>query len=194
MAKEAKGDLQVKNVLEVVEYLQGKGFKCGKSSVYNHVKDGFIVKRDGEFKAKDVDRYASLYLKLESGNFAEGFSDDLDLLQREKMTADTQKSKAQAEHWELKTKVETGRYIEKELFFGEMAARAAILKNDLENMIRSGAGALIQACGGDLAKTPDVIDVQLKRLEVFLGRYAENKVWKVPASGLNDGGEHNETV
>jgi hypothetical protein len=175
----------MKNVLEVVDYLLGKGYKCGKSAMYNHVKRGLIVKRDGEFLAKDVDKFAALYLARESGGAdnGQGSGDDLEQLQRDKLAADAMKAKAQAEHWELKTRVEKGQYIERDLFFGEMAARAAILKNDLENMIRSGAGTMVQACDGDLAKIPDVIDLWLKKLEVYLGRYAENKVWKVPGHG-----------
>jgi hypothetical protein len=170
----------MKNVLEMVDYLQGRGYKCGKSAVYAHVKRGLVVKRNGVFQERDVDKYAALYLTREfDGEDGHG-RDDLEQLQREKIAADAQKAKAQAEHWELKTKVESGKYIDRDLFFGEMAARAAILKNDLENMIRSQAGAMVQTCHGEPVRVPDVIELLLKRLEVCLGRYAEEKVWTVP--------------
>ncbi len=182
----------MKTVLDVVDYLRGKGYKCGKSAVYNHVRRGLLAKRNGEFKPRDVDKYAGLYLTLESDGADPG-GGDLDLIQREKLTADAEKARAQAEHWKLKTLVDSGRYIDRDLFFGEMASRATILKSDLENMIRSGAGAMVQTCEGDPVKVPDVIDFWLKKLEVTLGRYAEDKIWNVPAQVRNEGGDDYET-
>jgi hypothetical protein len=168
-------------VLDVVGYLQEKGYKCGKSAVYNHVRRGLLVKRNGEYTPRDIDRYAALYLaRTSGGEDVPSDTGELEQLQREKLAADALKAKAQAEHWELKTRVETGKYIDRDLFYGEMAARAAILKNDLETMIRSGAGAMVQACGGDPVKVPDVIAFWLARLETTLGRYSEEKTWTVP--------------
>ncbi len=180
----------MKTVLDVVDYLQAKGYKCGKSAIYNHVRRGFLVKRNGEFTEKDVDKYASLSLTRESeGEEQAGDAGELERIQREKLAAEARKAKAQAEHWQLKTLVDSGKYIDRDLFFGEMASRAAILKSDLENMIRSGAGAMVQACDGDPVKIPDVIGLWLKRLETALGRYAEDKIWKVPESQMTAGGE-----
>jgi hypothetical protein len=182
----------MKTVLDVVDYLQERGYKCGKSAVYNHVRRGLLAKRKGEFITKDVEKYAGLYLTLESDGADPG-GGDLDLIQREKLTADAEKARAQAEHWKLKTLVDSGRYIDRDLFFGEMASRATILKCDLENMIRSGAGAMVQTCEGDLVKVPDVIDFWLKKLEVTLGRYAEDKIWNVPAQVRIEGDGDYET-
>lgn len=175
----------MKTVLDVVDYLQSKGFKCGKSAVYNHVNAGLLVKRDGEYQEKDIDRYAGLYLKRENGGTSMD-ADHVEELQKNKLAADARKAQAQAEHWEMKTKIETGQYIDKDLFFGEMAARAAILKNDLESFIRSGAGAMIKLSDGDQIKIPDVIDYWLEKLEIFLGRYSEEKVWDTQGKALTD--------
>lgn len=184
----------MKTVLDVVDYLQGRGYKCGKSAVYNHVRRGLLVKRNGVFTEKDVDKYAALNLTRESdGEEQTDNAGELERIQREKLSAEALKAKAQAEHWQLKTLVDSGRYIDRDLFFGEMASRAAILKSDLENMIRSGAGAMVQACEGDPVKVPDVIDFWLKRLEITLGRYAEDKTWNVPSQVRNEGGDDYET-
>ena len=171
----------MKTVLEVLDYLKSKGYKCAKSALYNHVNAGMLVKRAGEFAEKDVDRYAALNLKLENGSQA--LTDGLEDLQRKKLIADAEKAQAQAEHWSLKTKIETGQYINRDLFFGEMAARASVLKSDLEGFVRSSAGAMVNLCDGDQVKVPDVIDYWLGRLETFLGRYAEDKVWEVKKLG-----------
>jgi hypothetical protein len=165
------------NVMEVAEYLKNQGYRCGKSTLYNHVNEGRLIKnKSGSFDVKQVEKYAGLNLKLIGG---ESPSNDLEQLQREKLEAETKKAQAQAEHWEHKTRVETGEYIEKELFYGEMAARASILKNDFETFFRSNAGQMIQLCGGDQTKIPDMIDMCLGQVEEFFNRYAEKKVWAV---------------
>ncbi len=165
-------------VLDVVEYLTEANYKCGKSTVYNHVKAGWLPKNSqGKFDIETVDKYAALHLKpLDGGSAAD---DDLKVLQREKLEAETRRAKAQAEHMENKIRIESEKYIEKELFYGEMAARAAVLKNDLESFFISKAEKLIEVCNGDSTRVPDVIEFCLERFELFLGRYAEDKVWDV---------------
>lgn len=167
-------------MLDVVTYLQGKGYKCGKSVVYNHVNTGKLSKKNGEFQAKDVDRYAGLNLKLEDGK-PHVFQDGIDELQRVKIESDAKKSQAQAIHWEMKTGILSGQLIDKDLFYGEMAARATILKSDFENFVRSFATSMANVVDGDLTKVPDLIDVMLEQVEIFFGKYAQQKVWPVPA-------------
>lgn len=170
----------MKTVLDVVTYLQSKGYKCGKSVVYNHVNSGKLSKKDGEFKARDVDKYAALNLKLESGP-SPSVQGDIEELQRVRIESDARKSQAQAIHWEMKTGIMAGQLIDKELFYGEMSARAAILKSDFENFVRSYATNMANVVDGDLTKVPDLIELMLEQVEVFFGKYAQEKVWTVPA-------------
>lgn len=162
-------------------YLQGKGYKCGKSVVYNHVNDGKLTKKNGEFQTRDVDRYASLNLRLEDGGAFSGQAEIIEDFQRIKLESEAKKSQAQAIHWEMKTGILSGQLIDKDLFYGEMAARAAILKSDIENFVRSYASTMANVVDGDLTKVPDLIDLMLEQVEIILGKYAQDKVWPVPA-------------
>jgi len=164
------------NPLAVAEYLKDKGWKVSKSSVYGHLKEGKIKAVDGVFHIKDVEKYAALHLKRQDGTSP---AEEAGQLQKEKLEAETRKAKAQAKHWEMKTLIESGQYIDRDLFNGDLAARAAIFRNDLETFFRSNAGEMIKRVDGDTVKNADLIDYCLERMELFLGRYAEPKRWPV---------------
>lgn len=165
------------NPLAVTEYLKDKGWKVSKSTVYGHLKEGKIKSVDGVFQIKEVEKYAGLHLnRMDGTNPAE----EAGKLQQDKLEAETRKARAQAKHWEMKTQVESGKYIDRDLFNGELASRAAIFRNDLETFFRSNAGEIIKKVDGDGTKNPDLIDYCLERMELFLGRYAEPKKWSIP--------------
>lgn len=165
------------NPLAVTEYLKDQGWKVSKSTVYGHLKEGKIKSVDGVFHIKDVGKYANLHLNRLDGTSPK---DEAGQLQKAKLEAETRKAQAQAEHWELKTQVESGQFIDRDLFNGELAARAAIFRNDLETFFRSNAGEMIKSVDGDISKNPDLIDFCLEKMELFLGRYAQPKTWQIP--------------
>ncbi|SCY01657.1 hypothetical protein [Desulfoluna spongiiphila] len=165
------------NPLAVTEYLNDKGWKVSKSSVYGHLKEGKLKAVDGVFHIKDVEKYAALHLKRQDGTSP---AEEAGQLQKEKLEAETRKAKAQAKHWEMKTLVESGQYIDRDLFNGELAARASIFRNDLETFFRSKAGEMVKRMDGCTDKTSDLVDYCLDQAEDFFGRYSEPKKWQVP--------------
>jgi hypothetical protein len=165
------------NPLAVTEYLKDKGWKVSKSTVYGHLKEGKIKSIDGVFQIKDVEKYAGLNLKRLDGTSP---ADEAVQLQKDKLEAETRKARAQADHWEMKTLKDSGQYIDRDLFNGELASRATIFRNDLETFFRSNAGEIIKKVDGDVSKNPDLIDFCLERMELFLGRYSEPKKWAIP--------------
>jgi hypothetical protein len=166
------------NPKEITRYLKDAGYKVSQSTVYKHRDEGRIpAQKDGTFLVTDVDRYASMHLKpLDGSKHTEATED----LQKKKLEAETRKAGAQADHWEMKTLKDSGQYIDRDLFNGELASRATIFKNDLETFFRSNAGEIIRKVDGEVGKSPDLIDYCLDRLEVFLGRYSVPKKWPVP--------------
>ena len=166
------------NPKAITQYLKDAGYKVSQSTVYKHKDEGRIpVQKDGAFLVTDVDRYASIHLKSLDGSKS---TEDTDKLQKKKLDAEARKALAQAKHWEVKTHVESGQYIDRDLFNGELAARATIFRNDLETFFRSNAGEIIKKVDGDGSKNPDLIDFCLERLELYLGRYSAPKKWTVP--------------
>ena len=87
--------------------------------------------------------------------------------------ADRRKALAQARHWEVKTKILEDLYIDREWAEMQLAARAMVLKSDMENFFRSRAPEIIAKCDGKQEFAPDVIEYILTNLELWLGRYSE---------------------
>jgi len=168
-----------------VEYLWDKGWKITKSPCYRHREDGKIIGQpDGTFLLSDIMRYAQTYLKRRKGFELPGEQDDI---RRAKEIAEKDKAVEQARHWQMKNKIRSGEFVEKALFESELAARAIFFRSDMENFFRSQAVRLIDIVEGRAEKAPDMVDYMLKHLEVWLGRYSENREFQ-PGGGSHAAG------
>ena len=171
------------NALAVADYLTAQGWKAGKSTIYNHQKEGKLrPQQDGTFRISDVEKYAASFLKRLDG----GQNGNLDKLQQSKLAADTRKSLAQAEHWEKKTQVFTGEYVPKDFFERELAKRAGVFRSDLEGFTRGEAAGIIHLVDGDTGKVPDLINYLLGKVDDFLDRYTEEKEFEIPPAVAAD--------
>ncbi len=170
------------NLGGVLAYLKDHGYKVSKSSLYLHAGHGKIHSRkdDGLFHVRDVEKYAKIFLK-QRGGVSQRLPRVMESLQKERLAAETLKMKAQAEHWQTKTRALTGSFVPRELFEMELAKRATVMKNDLENFARSEAAAIISVVDGAPEKAADLISWLLDRIEAFLDRYAEEREIQVPA-------------
>ncbi|HBJ74410.1 MAG TPA: hypothetical protein DDY86_02545 [Syntrophaceae bacterium] len=167
------------NILAVVDYLRAYGWKVGKSIAYQHRNDGKIKPReDGIFYQKDVDKYARTFLRRHDTGMT--ISAEYESVQQEKSRAEADKLKAQAEHWQIKTAIARGLYVEKDQFERELARRAAVFKADIENFIRAQAVGIISLVSGDGTKAPDLIEHMLDQAESWLNRYSSTEEFTVP--------------
>ncbi len=165
---------KLKNIPAVIAYLDEQGWKISKSAAYKHKTEGKLRPgKDGEFTIAAVEKYADRWLQRKDGSTA-----DNDELQKERAQAELEKIRAQALHWDTKTKIELGQYVPKEGWERELAARASVFRSDMENFIRSEAAAIIRLVGGDQDKAPDLIDYYLRQVESWLDRYSQEKTWK----------------
>jgi hypothetical protein len=166
------------NALAIVEYLSGKGWKIKKSTAYQHIKEGKLrTRQDGCFNVGDVEKYAATFLKRLDGGKV---NKELERMQQERSQAETDKVKAQAEHWTLKTQIAKGMYVEKDAFERALAMRAAVFKSDQENFIHARAGEIVQIVAGNPEKIPDLIEFMLEAFANFLDRYAGDGSFKLP--------------
>lgn len=172
----------LKNILSVVDYLKGLDrYKIAQPTVYRHRDQGKIRPQpDGSFLLRDVDRYASTFLKLKDGTG--GLTARPPAVADDKAAAEARKVSAQAEHWEIKTKILKGEYIERSAFEAALARRAAVFKSDIENFIRSNSAEMIKLVAGDDLKAPDLIEFWLEASERFLGRYSDDARHELPAA------------
>jgi len=164
--EEQNPDAQVfETIAEVHRYILSQGCRVTRQTVDNHKNAGKLKSHPGGgFARKDVDRYIAEHLTTDD--------DDQSGLQREKMEASLRKEQAQAEHLEIKTKVVRGLYIDRSQVEQELAARAAFLKDDLQNFWRSKAVEVIDIVGGDHAYVPDLVEFGIEQVEEWLDRYS----------------------
>ncbi len=166
------------NALAVIDYLDASGWRAGKSTVYLHVKQGRLKPDpDGHFGVRAVLKYAKGHLKRKDGA---AVTQDQDQYQQDKARAETRKLQAQAEHWEIKTKVAAGRYVERSALEHELAMRASIFKNDIESFFRSRAGEIINLVDGIPERAPDLVQYLLEQTEEWMNRYASDREYHVP--------------
>lgn len=159
---------RLKNVLQVVEYLNNGERRVSKSTVYNHVKAGRLIKgNDGGFSRAAVDRYAQ---SLDGDASADPI--DPESISELKQSR-ARKEAAQARHWEIKTKILEDEYVEREWAERQLAARAMILKSDFENFCRSKAGEIVARSDGKLELVPDVGDFMMAEFQKMISRYSD---------------------
>lgn len=182
------GDLLYPNRLAAWEFISGQGWKISRGRFYQHGDEKKIrPTKEGKYSQKDLIKYARRYLRKQDG---QSLSDDTEKLQQEKTDAEARKLRAQAEHWEIKTKALSGQYVDKEWFERELAARASVFRSDIENFFRSEASAMISLVGGDPVKAPDLTDHMMKRVEEWLARYSEGRKFEAPLPAM-EGDEEN---
>lgn len=165
---------KLKNIPAVIAHLDAAGWKIKKSAAYKHKKEGKLRPGDdGLFSVKMVDKYAERWLQKKDGS-----APSVEALSVERAQAELEKTKAQARHWDTKTKIELGQYVPRAEWDRELAARAHIFKSDIENFIRSEARSFINLVGGDPEKAPELIEFYLNQVEIWIDRYTQKKTWR----------------
>lgn len=172
------------SIVAVVDYLHANGWKISTRTGYNHFHKKLLLPRnDGKYYQSDVEKYASSgILPRLDGNQPDAPNKDLE----RKSKADADAAEYDARIKRIKAEAAEGRYIEKSVFERDLASRAAIFRNDLENFFRSHAGDIIHLVDGDEARTPELIEYLLAQGELWMNRYAEDREWTVPERAMED--------
>ena len=165
-----------KNLREVVGYLREQGWKISQAGLYKHSGEGKIKsEKDGTYTQKGVMRYAKGFLTTRETKRKE----DDEELQRRKTKAEIALKEEQLKRERIKRMVDEGRYILREDFEYELAARAAVIESTLKFMIQSDAGEWIAATGGNNERTGDLIRIMDDALDRALNEFATLKEYHV---------------
>lgn len=158
-------DAPLKNILEVLDYLQQQGWKVSKSKLYDD--QGKIDKqKDGSIIKKDADRYAKLCLsKLDGSDY------EIDPTQKNK--EETRLTKERADKIAFENEIMRGSYVLCEEAEQQMAARAAYLKNSIEGFFHSLSPRIAEIINGDTTKIPELTEFCLREVEDFFNHYSK---------------------
>lgn len=159
-----------KNRLQAWRYLTEEGWNISRSAFYEHCKRGLVPRdSEGRFTKESLDRYAAKHLQPRPGSpQAKALS-----LQEQKLQADIERARAQAEIFRLKAEVERGNYIPRAEFEQALASRARILLADALGWARMFTDELITIAGGDPARAPEVLAFVETHIRKWFDRYAQ---------------------
>jgi hypothetical protein len=169
----------------VLDYLVKQGWKISQPGIYKHRKEGKLrPNAHGAFTLRMVESYAVKHLRRLDGGMK--YSEELERHQSERTAAETRKTIAQAEHWEIRTKALSGDFVPRQSVERGYAARAAVLKSDDENWIYATAGELIQVVAGDPSREADLIDFLRSSRESVFARYNDQSDFVAEITGSLD--------
>jgi hypothetical protein len=94
-------------------------------------------------------------------------------LQQQKLKAEVAKLILQSQRLKHQIAEQEGKYVEVEQHEYDLAQRAIIFKQDLDNLARSKTPELVRITGGDVKLIPDGIQFMLEQIQIILGRYAQ---------------------
>ena len=175
------------NLLTVAKFLKDKGYKVGKSKIYQDVKH-IRQEKDGSYTEASVIRYAERYLRLRGASVERKDHKttlELDRAQEEKVIQEARKLKAQADLAETKAKILSGYYIPKDLFNRELSNRASILRADEENWAMGQISHIISLVKGDIDLAPELSAYLMIQIDTWFSRYAEDREFTVQPTTID---------
>ena len=157
--------------LHVLTWLQEAGWEIKKQTFYNHCKQGKCSKnRAGLYTRAMVKKYAEKYL-VHSGT-GTTVDDELDSLSTRKLRGEIDRIEAAAAHDHYKLDILKGKHIDRSKLEMELAARAVVLDSGLEYLFKTNVAEMVAIVGGDLDKSPLLLDLLLKKKDEQLSLYA----------------------
>jgi hypothetical protein len=162
---------------ETCLYLNAEGYKVSKSKIYRDADEGKITREpDGTVTAEAAQEYAKTHLVRSD---AVHTKEELKNLQATKLKKAIRNQDIDYARKKFDLEKEQGRYIPKEEFEAEMAARAAILDSGFRNLFNSRVREWITLVEGNPDRQADFLDVLNRNLDEQLTTYATTKVFQV---------------
>lgn len=175
-------------IADVLEYLQGDGWRVTRPSLYRHRKEGKLLPDPGgAYSRRAADKYARTWLKQQSTGQRK--SERMDDLQRQKLDQELRIGAIEEKRKLLALDKEQGKYIPKELMEVELAARAGILNAGLKHLVQSRAADWIRACEGDTKFVGQLINLVGRDLDEQINEFAAAVEYEVIFDGPEEEAE-----
>lgn len=167
---------EFKNALEVAAYLKEAGWKVKKSTVYAHIKQGKLKPEEGgRFPLKAVEKYAASFLMM--SDTLQKLGDEG--LSRKKLKAEIERIQEQVKRERLRRLVDEGRYIPRESFELELAARAVVWDTLRRNSVMALAAERVALVAGDPKRIPDLIAFDMAQHADEMNQFATTREFHV---------------
>ena len=146
-----------KNRLEAHEYLRRRGYKLGKSKFYQDCKNGLLkLQSDGSILQSDLDAYIKRAGLTQPDLDKE--AEEAEQLYRQKLEKEVERLEWENRKRQFEYEREVGKYIPRQDFEAEIAARVAAHEARLRNLIRERALEWIWTVNGDPQRVNDLIE------------------------------------
>jgi len=172
-------DRTFSSLLQVMEYLTGKGYKVSKSKIYRDAENGKITVVSDKAGNKSVTALAAWeYAEkhLEKIGVHKG---DLKDLQAVKLKNAIRNQDIEYQRKKFDLEKEQGKYIPRVDFEAELAARAAVLDSGFRHLFNIKAREWIAVVGGRPERTADFLAALNAGLDEQLNVYATTQVFQV---------------
>lgn len=170
--------------LDAVAFLQGRGFKVGKSKFNNDVRGGRIPTNDaGEFEEGALLGYAATHLQP----VAKVEDKAASAAHQERLSADADLKKVQAERQRLKLLREQGQLMPREDHERDLASRATFFKSEIEAFIIRTAPDAIALVEGDESRVQDLVHFWQERTADWMDAWSQDREFVVPQDDEGQG-------
>jgi hypothetical protein len=180
-------------VADVLDYLEGDGWKVTKTSLYRHREEGKLLpQRDGSYARKDVDKYARTWLRQQSTG--KRISQKTDELQRRRLDLELDVLEIQKKRNQLAYEKDLGLLVRKEEMEIELAMWVGILDVGFTNWIKSHAAEWIRMVDGNMRKVGEFTSQMLHEKDKLMNSYASTTEYNVVIDAEEDMKTGEETI
>jgi len=163
-----------KSLHQVLQHLKDAGYKIGKSKLYEDAKKGAIrINPDNTVLETEVRAYAGTLARVD------GDIQDLNDIHNRKAAKDVELTGIKIQRAQLELDKELGKYIPRNDFEQELAARAMIFENGFRNLFATQAAEWIALVAGKPGKLPDFMRVLNQALDGQLSSFATTRTFQV---------------
>lgn len=163
-----------KSLHQVLQHLKDAGYKIGKSKLYEDAKKGAIrINSDNSVLETEVRAYAGTLSRVA------GDIQDLNDIHIQKVVKEVELAGIKIERAKLDLDKDLDKYIPREDFEQELAARAMIFENGFRNLFATQAAEWIALVAGKPGKLPDFMRALNQALDGQLSAYATTRTFQV---------------
>ncbi|PLW97986.1 MAG: hypothetical protein C0591_05430 [Marinilabiliales bacterium] len=164
---------------QVLDYLLASGYKVSKSTLYDHVKTGFLRSEPGgDYLKAQVDTYAKANLKRIDGTLVKQ-GDELGRLTLKEKRLQVEKLELANQKVKEEIQRERERWVPRDELDSELAGRVCVLDNGLRHFFWSKAAAMVAVVGGDPMKIDRLVDFMNQELDTQLTAFASTENYQV---------------